>query len=68
MKSQRRATRDPSFVEVRLTGTREKIDELLKDLQTTWLYGYVSDFYPQRDGSYAVYIHLRARPGESSPA
>lgn len=54
---------DPNVVRMRLVGTAEMIDDLLKDMSTNrWLFGKI-DTYKQRDGSTAIYAQLkRAKP------
>jgi hypothetical protein len=54
---------DTNVVRLRLVGTAEMIDDLLKDITTTrWMFGRI-DTYRQRDGSTAIYAQLkRAKP------
>jgi hypothetical protein len=62
---------DPNVVQIRLTGTREQIDEVLKDMQLSrYAIGRLTDPYPQRGSSlfYAVYVHLHRMSEDEPPA
>jgi len=66
----RRATTpmpDPmTVVQLRITGTRVMIDDLLKDMQfTRYAFGRISDFYEHDGGQWAVYVHMHKMKGES---